>query len=69
MIGMKAGWLILLGIMLGMFVWFGSGTALVIAAVLLLIPVCSFFIHLYYSPFLSVIILLSVFPLYIKVML
>lgn len=47
MIGMKLGWLILQGILLGFFIWFGSGAALVISCALLLIPVCSLVLHLY----------------------
>ena len=54
MIGMKIGWLILQVILLGFFIWFGSGTAFVISIVLLLIPLCSFFLHLYIRKHLEV---------------
>ena len=47
MIGMKIGWLILQGILLGFFIYFGSGTAFLISLALLLIPLCSFVLHLY----------------------
>lgn len=54
MIGMKIGWLILQVILLGFFIWFGSGTAFVISIVLLLIPLCSFLLHLYIRKHLEV---------------
>ena len=54
MIGMKAGWLILQGMMLGFFIWFGSGAAFVMSLVLLMIPVCSFLIHFYVRKHLEV---------------
>lgn len=54
MIGMKIGWLILQGILLGFFIWFGSGTAFLISLALLLIPLCSFVLHLYIRKHLEV---------------
>lgn len=47
MIGMKLGWLILEGMMLGFFIYMGSGAAFVISLMLLLAPLCSFLLHLY----------------------
>lgn len=54
MIGMKLGWMILEGIILGFFVYFGSGAALITALLLLVIPVCEFLLHLYVRGKLSV---------------
>jgi len=47
MIGMKLGWLTLEGLMLGFFLYYGSGTALGMMVLLILIPLCSVFLHFY----------------------
>lgn len=47
MIAMKLGWLVLEGILLGAFLYFGNVLALAMAGLLVFLPVCSIFLNLY----------------------